>query len=475
MQRYGKGIIFGVVTLLAVTAGEAGSIASAASLEDVVRRVVKENPEILEAAANRRAVDQELRQARGLYLPRVDVEAAAGPEWSLNSTTRARTGRNTSDSAGVWRSRVESRITLNQVLFDGFARDSEVERQAARVDAAAKRVRERSEFIALDLIEAYLDILRYQEHQELAKHNITAHEDHVRNVRERVSAGQRGAGDQHQAQSRLAAAKTIAIEVNRDLEEAEIYYRRLLGEDPVELVKPVVRAEQLPKSVDEVVRMALVNNPSLELAAADMDVSRAEFSAGRAALYPTLNLEISGSRNNRLDGVDEVNHDMSTMLRFKYNLYRGGIDQAKTYEYIERLAETRGRVQGLERAVEEEARQSWSATNTARHRFSVLKEQVVANTQMLSTYQQEFVVGQRDLIDVLDAEHELFTARTRLVTSEYAILFGHSRVLASMGELLASMNIQSVADASADMRKKYDVTPDSRGQGDIPDDQKNPN
>jgi adhesin transport system outer membrane protein len=475
MHRGLKGALLGTLMPLAALGVLGTPVANAAPLEDVVKRVVKENPEILEAAANKRAIDHELRQARGLYRPQVDLSLGAGPEWSLNSTTRARDGRGANDSAGVWRTRLESRITLQQVLFDGFARESEVERQAARVDAAAKRVRERSEFVALDLIEAYLNILRYQAHVDLAKQNVSAHEEHLRNVQERVKAGQRGVGDLQQAQSRLADAKATLVEANRDREEAEIFYRRLLGEEPVDLSRPAVDAGVLPDSVDAAVKTALANNPTLELGAADLDVSKAELSASKSDLYPTVKLEVSASRNNHLDGSDDVSHDLLAMLKMDYNLYRGGIDKAKTHEYMERLSESRGRMLRLERAVEEETRQSWSAMLSAKDRLAALEEQVIANSQVLATYRQEFLVGQRDLVDVLDAENELFTSRTRMVTSDYATLFGAYRVLASTGELLNTLGVKPGADAAATMRDKYGVTPDWRGEGEVPEEDRNPN
>jgi adhesin transport system outer membrane protein len=111
----------------------AGDVA-ATSLQDTVRGALETNPEIDIVKTNRRAVDQELRQARSGYLPSVDLRGAAGPEWSDNNTTRARNGSDT-------RFRTEAQIGLTQMLFDGFATRSEVDRQTARVDSAAYRSR----------------------------------------------------------------------------------------------------------------------------------------------------------------------------------------------------------------------------------------------------------------------------------------------------------------------------------------------
>ena len=118
------------VLAAALSAGLAAG-ASGASLEETVQHALTTNPDILQAAANRRALDNELNQANGLYLPQIDFKAAVGPEWSNNSTTRARGGRGTNnfnDSPGTWMRRAESSLTLQQKIFDGWASRSEEER-----------------------------------------------------------------------------------------------------------------------------------------------------------------------------------------------------------------------------------------------------------------------------------------------------------------------------------------------------------
>ncbi|MDP2121089.1 MAG: TolC family protein, partial [Hoeflea sp.] len=100
--------------------------ASALTLKEAVAEALRSNPEILSSAENREAVEFELRQARSLYLPSLDMEASAGGR-KLDSGGRRRLGteNDTLESADVG-------LTFTQTLFDGGARRAEVERQAAR-------------------------------------------------------------------------------------------------------------------------------------------------------------------------------------------------------------------------------------------------------------------------------------------------------------------------------------------------------
>ena len=129
------------------------------------------------------------------------------------------------------------------------------------------------------------------------------------------------------------------------------------------------------------------------------------------------------------------------MVRLNYNLYRGGIDIGREKEAIARKSESEQRKLRFDRLVEEEVRRSWSTMARSQARAVVLSEEVVANGQVASTYAQEFQIGQRDLLDLLDADNELFNSRTSLVTVEYSVLFSKYRLLTTMGRLNTTLGI----------------------------------
>jgi adhesin transport system outer membrane protein len=128
--------------------------AHAQSMTDVVKLTVENNPQIGVVSANRKAVEQELHQARGLYLPQVDVVTGIGPEHTNSNFTRGNTG----GSEDLIRS--DARISVTQRVFTGFETTNEVNRQKARVASAANRVYENAENIALDAVGSYLEVIR---------------------------------------------------------------------------------------------------------------------------------------------------------------------------------------------------------------------------------------------------------------------------------------------------------------------------
>jgi len=140
--------------------------AAAFLINDAITQAVLTNPGVGEAAANRRATDTDLYQSQGAYLPQVRLESRIGPEKFNQVITPEPLGN------GSWFNGKQASVVVRQILFNGFASIHEIWRQAARVNAAAFRVRERTELTALDAAEAYIDVVRYLRLVTLANQNV---------------------------------------------------------------------------------------------------------------------------------------------------------------------------------------------------------------------------------------------------------------------------------------------------------------
>ena len=422
--------LFASAAMVVVGSGHA----LATSLQETVHGAIENNPEIDIVKTSRRAIDQELRQARAGYLPSLDLRAGAGPEWSDNPTTRAADSDNT-------RFRTEAQLTLSQMLFDGYATQSEVDRQRARIDSAAHRVEEAAEFIALNAIEAHLDILRNQEIVRFNEANIAQHERILGQVRDLEGAGRGDIGDVRQTESRLARAYDTLAVARGSLADAIARYQRIVGARPGDLEDAEAPAAVLPASAEDAANLASVNSPTVRIAAADTDVAGAEIRAARAGFYPRFDLEVGGGLNRNIDGAQGRDNDVSGLVVMRYNLYRGGADMALEREAFHRANEARANLDNTRRLAEEEARISVNALETARARREALTQKEEAQRRTRDIYAEQFEVGTRQLLDLLDGENELFLNRVELVTAVYTERFAAYRVLAVVGDLLDTLDI----------------------------------
>src|SRR3954451_24759687 len=252
-----------VVATVALCAGAVAAVASDVfTIHDAIDQAVRTHPAVGEAAANRRATEAEMRQQQGTLLPQVRLQADAGPERLRRDITPAPLGN------GDWQRGREASIVVRQLLFDGFTSINEIWRQSARVDAAAFRVHERTELIALDASEAYIDVTRYMRLVTLAQENLAAHRKIFANVQARYSGGRSGEGDVEQARERVQGAEAALHDFRRSLEDARAQYRKAVGLEPFNLRAPG-RLPGLPASKDQTLAVALKFNPTLRAAGAD--------------------------------------------------------------------------------------------------------------------------------------------------------------------------------------------------------------
>lgn len=249
--------------------GTASATAEPFSITDALLQAVQSNPGVGEASANRRATESELRQTQSTLLPQVRLEAKYGPEKYNQAVIPEPIGN------GDWRNGRAASVVVRQLLFDGFASIHDIWRQSARVNAAAFRVRERTELIALDAAEAYIDVVRYLRLVTLAEQNVANHENIFANVKSRFDGGRAGEGDLQQALERVESAKAALAEFQRSLEDARAKYRKVVGIEAFNLRFPGPLAG-LPVSRDD----------SLAIAA-----YRKEYELGQRSLIDLLNAE----------------------------------------------------------------------------------------------------------------------------------------------------------------------------------------
>ncbi|MGE0652725.1 MAG: TolC family outer membrane protein [Pirellulaceae bacterium] len=409
-------------------------VAQAMSLEEAVKMSLS-NPDVGEAKANRRAVDQDLREARGLHFPTVDMRADTGPSQINNSTTRA------IDSDDDWLWRRQASLIVVQKIFDGGNVSNQVDRQRARVSAAAARVTERSEFIGLDAVQAYLDVLRQIELVRLAEENLRANVSKFEDVRSRVRAGRSSIADQRQSENRVSQARNELVGAQRRLDEARAQYLRVVGAEPTALSRPALSTGSLPVDVGAALEKAQRKNPSIIAASREVEAADALIRVNEAAWWPQVNLEMTATRGADVGGLRGANDEYLALLVARWNLYSGGSDTARRSGSMERAIEARERLHASVLKSDEETRRSWIAMTRQRQQVGILRERVTSAEGVLDAYGQQFNVGQRDILDVLDAQNDLFNAKSELATAEYSELFASYRLLAVTGDLMAALNI----------------------------------
>lgn len=404
-------------------------------MAEAVARALERFPDMRAAQANRRAAAELVDQARGAYFPSADLLLGTGREETDSPATRF-----AGQEAHL--NRRESELTVTQLLFDWGATEGQVRRFAERADGANYQVASAGEAVALRAGLAYLEVLRLRGQIAFAQDSVAAHERTVRQVDTLVERGAGRRSDLQQAAGRLALAQNLLVQLRGQLSQAEAAYRHVVGEMPGALARPEL-AERLPQNMEGAIEAAVRAHPTVLAAEREHSAAQAERDSARGRMAPRINLEGGVARNHNIDGVRGLNEERFLMLRLRSNLFRGGTDLARVREAEARVEEAAANLSRARNDVERELRQAWASLTANRARLPDLERHAALSVQVVEAYRAQFGIGQRSLLDVLNAEAELYNARGDALNGQVAVGADEIRVLAGVGTLVNALGLKS--------------------------------
>ena len=443
----------GFASAIAISLFASSAFAEPTTMQNVMAVAIDSNPQINQAEMNKQAIEFELEQAKGLYLPRVTLEMSAGVRRLENATRR---------NLGIANDELyplEASIRADQTLIDFGRRHGEKLRQAARVDGAALRVLERSEFIALQTARQYLDVLLQQRVVAAAEDNMTFHNSLVSDLSSGVTAGSISVADLQQAQERAKAASVRVSEAKEALQNAKIELLALSGLEINDVQMPPAMAEKLPISLSEAVGLTRTRHPKVLEAQADVDASNAEAKKEKGDLFPTIGLELSGRVGDDIDAFRGETNDLLGRVVMRWDIFDGGINRAKYQEMVRRASESRFRLHETERNAEADTRRAWNSRETQTAVYRDLVDQSKSTDELLLSYREQFSVGRRSLLDVLDAQNTRFNVQVRAETARFSEMFAVYQVLASTNSLLEALNLTAPESRRVYAREKVGYGP----------------
>jgi len=428
--------------------------ASSQTLEQAVAHTLDTNPELKIVFNRFKAREEQVNQAKAGYMPTVDINAGYGWEQNDSPSSRRKVQplNDNLDEGVMELERGEAGFSIKQMLFDGFYTSSEVDRYSFEASAEQWALMAAAEDMALDVSKVYLNYIRAEQVLLLAEKNLASHQEIHEQIKQRTDSGLGSIADLSQITGRLARANANVISAKNNLQDAKAQYIRIVEVAPDDLILPVPDADMLPSSLSESVKLASASHPILKSSESDINAAKEERNSAQSNYYPKFNLELSGNWNNDVNGEDgysqfasqNVNgysNDLVAMVRMRYNLFAGGKDLARDRESAYKINEAKEIQQRANRQVVEGATLAWNAYEMLSPQKLYIRDHVIASKQTQVAYAQQFNLGQRTLLDLLDTENELFEARKDYLQTEYDEIIAKYRVLNSTGRLLESLRV----------------------------------
>ncbi|HAT5918375.1 TPA: TolC family outer membrane protein [Legionella pneumophila] len=423
---------------LFVVAMLTSSYVAADTLYEAVQYGMIANPDILLNTAKGLSAKQAIDKAKGGLYPSIDVTGGFGRQRSVNPTSAA-----IDDTPSTTLNIVESAVELRQRLFAGGGIINEVKRNQYLTQAQKWKTQGIAEDLALEITKNYFAVLLYERLYAYSIENLKAHKAVFKMIKERATAGITRAAEVDQANARLALAEANKISALADLQEVKINYAKTVGKWPENLQMPRVPARNsLPNNLARIIEKGLDNHPTVKSSYADIKEAKAQYDVARAAYYPEVNLVLNSSKNKNLGGLAGPNDSDTVALRMNYNAFRGGADAAhirETAYQVQEAYETKNRTL-LE--LKETIRLAWNAYVASALRIQPLKQHVTASRKTRTAYQDEFKVGKRTLLDLLDSQNEYYESQIELARAENDEILSRYRILNGMGCLLKYLNLR---------------------------------
>jgi adhesin transport system outer membrane protein len=292
-----------------------------------------------------------------------------------------------------------------------------------------------------------------------AQDNVLFHQRLVGDLRQGVAQGSISIADQQQAEERLQAARANLTESREELENAAIAFHQLTGAPIGQPTMPPSLAASMPGSINEAVDVSRENNPRVLEAMADIDAARAEVAAARAELAPNVRLEAGTRVGDDIDGFKGRTEDYYGRVVMSWDIFDSGINRARVNEKNRREGERRSRLHEVTRQAEADVRTAWNRLDNQRTLVGELEQQGRVSDDLLRSYREQFNVGRRSLLDVLDAQNTRYNVQVRAETARMSQLYAQYRVLAASNRLIEALGVTPPPAAVANARETYRVTP----------------
>ncbi|TCB77744.1 TolC family outer membrane protein [Acinetobacter sp. ANC 4173] len=409
--------------------------ANATDIRSVTKQAIENNPEIQVQWRSFQESMENKNQAKAGYLPSIDLNAAYGK------------GERDFDDRN-WFNQGQAEISLTQVLFDGFRIKNKVEQSDY---AALKKYYELNAGVeqkALETAQAYMDVQRYRELVGLAQTNYNNHFRVYSQIKQRADQGVGNRADLAQITGRLSLAQTNMMTEQANLNDVTTGYIRLVGQSPDVYLQPVQLNAVIPASRDAAVAGAYENSNSLRAALSEIEYARANAEEYKSNMFPKLSFVartgLYENRNSFDDQLDprDYGQDSAVELRLTYNLFNGGADRSATRAANQRML----LADDLKNKACVDLRQTtaiaWDNVDNLNRQMEWLQRHRDESAAVVKAYNDQFDIGRRSLLDVLDSENEAFQANRSYTNAQYNLKIAQLQTLSSTGQLLPALGIQ---------------------------------
>ncbi|QNE30589.1 TolC family outer membrane protein [Sphingomonas sp. NBWT7] len=415
---------------LAALLSLAATPAAADTLREALARAYKDNPTLTGSRAQQRATDETVPIARAAGIPTLGTNAGYNENFLQTGNSLTNPARQLTAFAGV-----------TVPVYQGGAVKNSVRAAETRVEAGQAGLRSTEATTFTDVVAAYNNVLRDEAIVGLNTQNVRVLGTNLRASRDRFQVGDLTRTDVAQSEARLSLARAQLQTAQANLVSSRENYVRLVGQAPG-VLEPPPPLPNLPNSPDAAVDVAMQNNPALLAAQKTRDATAYDVRVAQAGRLPQVGVTVGEQYNNFLgslgagQGFTTIQSGAATTvgLQLQLPIFQGGRVSAQIRQARALRGQAIENATATERQVIASARSAYAIWRSSLEVIASSETAVNANKLSLEGVRAENSVGNRTILDILNAEQELLNSQVTLVTARRDAYVAGFALLAAMGE-----------------------------------------
>lgn len=418
-----------------------GAHAQGGALRGAVENAVNTNPEVTARYNAYRAAVDGVDVSRAGYLPHLDLAAAVGHDYQRYA--------NGLPNESLDRRQVG--LNLTQLLWDGLGTRADVARYGHDRLARYFDLVETTEQTALEAARAHFDLQRYRRLVQLAEDNYVQHRYAYLQIQSRFKAGVGRGVDLEQAGARLALAESNLNTEVANLHDVILRYQRVIGVAPPKNLPGIENLMQgLPASPGEAMTLAVKQSAAVSASIETLRAARSLVEERRSVYQPRIEARLRGALGRNVDSLQDQTRNSTAEVVLNWNLYNGGADQAQVRQQTKLLDQAVDLRDKTCRDVRQTAAIAYNDTRKLVDQLVYLDRNTLAIEKARDAYRQQFDIGQRSLLDLLNAENEVYTARRAYANAEYDLAFAYVRTHAALDQLVPTLGVARANNVASD-------------------------
>lgn len=419
------------------------------TLNRVLEIITQTHPEILEALSRYNSVLAERSIATSGYLPKVGTELSLGQEVTDGVDTNDNRENLTVTTATLY---------ARQNLYNGGKTKAFIDETDARILAAAYDALNIANTVYLETAEAYIKVLQARKMLELSQINVMTQEQILEQVREKTDSGFTRISDLKNSEARLALSRSNYIARQQDLNQAVVKFHREFGRfiKAEDFIMPSP-AYEFPETVETTVDIAFNNHPAIDVSQYNIQVRKFGHEKAVSDYLPSVDLELKAQKRSNTGGDEGDTDQLSAMLTLNYTFFDGGARKGQKRSSYESLHKENQRSYVERRNLNETVRLSWNVLQAEIHKKKYLENYVELSSQTLDAFKEEYHIGRRTLLDLLNMENEYNSAMNSKAESDFSYLIAYYRISQATGMLLQEFDTGLREDLNLPAKKGFDL------------------